>query len=63
MTIHPNMLPARTHDETARNLGYAKGLLADVLAAHDAPEDVREQFVAYAVARVRRETSEGGRLA
>lgn len=63
MKIHPNMLPSRVHDETAHNLGYAKGLLADVLAAHDAPEDIREQFIAYAIARVRCATSEGGRLA
>lgn len=43
-------------------LGLAKGLLQDVLSAAEAPEDVREQCLNMAVARIRREFGETGRL-
>lgn len=46
----------------AFQLGFAKGLLADLIAAAEAPEDVREWFLNYAVARVKRELGENGRL-
>jgi transcription initiation factor TFIIIB Brf1 subunit/transcription initiation factor TFIIB len=53
-----NLLDAR-----ARELGFAKSLLRDFIAALDAPEDVRDNFIRYAKAHAERELSEGGRLA
>lgn len=42
-------------------VGLAKGLLQDVLSAASAPEDVRDQCIRFAVARIQRELV--GRLA
>lgn len=59
-----NVFPS-DHDLLAKRsfqLGLAKGLLQDVLSAADAPEDVREQCLNMAVARIRREFGETGRL-
>lgn len=43
-------------------VGFAQGLLRDVIAAADAPEDVRSSMMDYAVSRIRRELGENGRL-
>lgn len=49
--------------EVATDLGYAKGLLRDVLAASEAPADVREQCMKFAISRIRRDLGQNGRLA
>lgn len=47
----------------AFQVGFAQGLLRDVIAAAEAPADVRSQLMDYAVSRIRRELGENGRLA
>ncbi len=49
--------------ERARQVGFAQGLLLDVISAADAPSDIRDQLMTYAVNRARRELAAGGRLA
>jgi hypothetical protein len=46
----------------ASQLNFAKSLLRDVIVAAEAPEDVRDKFMSYAVAHARRELGKGGRL-
>jgi len=41
----------RLLDKRARELGYAKGIIQDLLSALEAPEDVRDKLVAYAKTR------------
>lgn len=49
-------------NSNAFQLGFAVGLLRDFLAAADYPADLREQRIAIAADRVRKELGDGGRL-
>ncbi|MGJ0236952.1 hypothetical protein ACQEPB_00325 [Novosphingobium fluoreni] len=49
-------------NQNAFHLGFAIGLLRDFLAAADYPADLRDQRIALAADRVRRELGEGGML-
>lgn len=44
-------------------LGFAKGILFDLISAHEAPADVRDQLIKFAVARAKQAVGDGGKLA
>lgn len=63
MSAAPARIVRPRPDQTSIDLGFAKSLLRDIITAVDAPEDVRAVFMDYAVAHIRREIEQGGRLA
>lgn len=48
--------------KTAEDLGYAKGLLADLLLAMSAECETSSAELTFALARIRQALGEGGRL-